>query len=103
MKRIVFAFLSAIFLFVTVQCEKTKDKVDELTEFDINYTANLTIPSTSYTLNTPVDISTPEIPTQSANKFSEQKTAQNLVSEIKMTKFDISTTGTDLKITFNLC
>ena len=96
MKRIVFAFLSAIFLFVTVQCEKTKDKVDELTEFDINYTANLTIPSTSYTLNTPVDISTPEIPTQSANKFSEQKTAQNLVSEIKMTKFDISTTGTDL-------
>lgn len=68
-----------------LSCKKNKP-----TEFDINYTTSLTIPSTAISINTPADFNSPEIPTDSKNKFSSQKTVQSLVSEIKLTRFDLS-------------
>lgn len=73
-----------------------KKEVDKLTEFDINYTTNLSVPSASIPVNSPttsVEFTTPNIPTQQSTKFSAEGTAKSLISEIKMTKFDISTVG----------
>jgi hypothetical protein len=88
--------LPIILLACTGLFNSTCKKKDKLTEFDINYTTNLTIPATSYTVDVPADFTTPEIPTESNNKFSAQNTAQNLIDEIKMTKFDISVSSGNL-------
>lgn len=78
-------------------CEKTKDKINEVTEFDMNYTTSLPIPSNpNYTVTTPVDFSTPEINTESSGRFKTENTAKDLVSEIKMTKFVISNNAGNL-------
>ena len=97
MKKTAVLLLCSLLIIGIGSCTKTKKAVDELTEFDINYTTNLNIPSTSFTtVTTPVDITTPNIPTASSSKFTSEKTTQDLVSEIKMTKFNISTTGSNL-------
>lgn len=88
-------FFGLSFLLLS-SCKKTKDNVNEATEFDINYTTNLVIPSTSVSVNVPVDFTTPEISTQSSSRFATEKTTKELVDEIKMTKFDISTSSGNL-------
>lgn len=91
MKKIVgFSFLMALVAFGS-SCKK--EEANKLTQFDIDYSANLAIPSASITVTTPttsVEFTTPNIPTQQATKFSAEGTAQNLIDEIKMTKFNIS-------------
>lgn len=75
----------------------TKKDVNELTEFDINYSNELTIPSTSFTTVTvPVDISTPEFATNISSNSSSNKTTTDLITEIKLTKFNISTSSGNL-------
>lgn len=76
-----------------VSCKKTKEKVDELTEFDMSYSYNLSVPSSSVNTSqtVPVDFVTSDISTNSSSTFSAQKTAADKVSEIKLTKFKIST------------
>jgi hypothetical protein len=89
-KNITYLFIITLFI-GGFSCKK-KD-VDKLTEFDINYSTNLTIPSASITVTTPttsVEFTTPNVPTQQSTKFSAEGTAQNLIDQIKMTKFDIS-------------
>ena len=101
MKKIIsLTFLVISFAFFN-SCKK-KD-VNKLTEFDINYSTNLTIPSASITVTTPttsVEFVTPNVPTQQASKFSIENTAQNLIDQIKMTKFDISVSGTGANLNF---
>jgi hypothetical protein len=95
---IVTAFIS----FGLSSCKK-KDEANKLTEFDINYSTNLTIPSSSITVTTPttsVEFNTPNIPTQQSSKFSGEGTAQSLIDEIKMTKFTISATGANANLDF---
>jgi hypothetical protein len=65
-------------------------KVNEATEFDIDYATEVSIPSGSVTVNTPVDFNTPEIPTESSSKFKQQETAVELIDEISFTKFQIT-------------
>ncbi len=65
-------------------------------EFDIDYTNTVTIPATAISVNVPADFDSPEISTDSKSKFSSQKTAQELVEEIKMTKFDLSVANGNL-------
>ena len=84
-------------------CKKTKEKIDEITEFDIEYTTNLSIPTASIAVNattTAVEFVTPNIPTRQASTFSAKKTAQNLVSEIKLLRFDLSASGTSANLDF---
>src|SRR5687767_12309756 len=89
---------SAIFLFffLFVSCQKAKDEIDQLTEFDINYSSEVPVPAGTYTAGTPVDIVTPEIPTESSSKFASEQTTKDLVSEIKLTKFKVSATSGNL-------
>lgn len=98
MKKILsFSFIITLFV-VNLSCKKKE--VDKLTEFNIDYTTNLTIPSSSMTVSnpsvtpTPVEFTTPNIPTQQATKFSEAGTSANLIDKIVMTRFNISAIGT---------
>jgi len=77
-------------------CDKAVKEVDKLTEFDMSYSTETTVPATTYTADVPVDISTPEIPTNVNTKFTSENTAVNLVDEIKMTRFNISAVSGNL-------
>lgn len=97
MKKILsFSFIIVLFVF-SLSCKKKE--VDKSVDFNIDYTNNLTIPSASMTISnpsvtpTPVEFTTPNIPTQQATKFSEAGTSQNLIDKIVMTKFNISATS----------
>lgn len=91
MKIFLSALIVATMVGLNVSCKKNK-----ATEFDIDYTTNVTIPSTSVTVNVPADFTSPDINTDSKNKFSSQKTVQSLVDEIKMTRFNLSVANGDL-------
>lgn len=104
MKKIFPIYLLLVFIIINTSCKKKE--VDKLTEFDINYSSNLTIPSSSMTVSssslmpTTVDFITPNIPTQQSSKFSSEKTAQYLIDIIKMVKFDISANGSGANLDF---
>lgn len=85
MKKILVLCLLLPVIAFNWSCNKEK-----LTEFDIDYSTTLQVPASSYTVNAPVEFLTPEIPTESASKFNSAKTTQNLVDEVKMTRFNIS-------------
>lgn len=88
-------------LFIT-SCKK-KEEAKKLTEFDISYSTNLTMPSASITVSTPttsVEFTTPNVPTQQADKFNAEGTSQSLIDEIKFTKFDITASGTGANLDF---
>ncbi len=95
MKKVLsLSFIITLF-FCSLSCKKKE--VDKLTEFDIEYTTNLSIPSSSITVTTPttsVEFTTPNVPTQQATKLSEAGTSQSLINEIKMTRFNITAIGT---------
>lgn len=92
MKKFLLGFLLiGGLVFSLCSCQKTKDEVNEATEFSIDYTASLPIPSSSVSVNVPVVFTTPDIPTNSSNKFASEKTTKDLISEIKFTRFNFST------------
>jgi len=94
MKKTILLLAASFVFFGITSCEKAKEELDQLTEFDIPYSTNVTIPET--TLNNtvsataPIDLKTPDIPTNSSAAFSGNKTSAELISEIKMTKLTIS-------------
>src|SRR5688500_12054758 len=71
-------------------CEKTKEDINKATEFDINYSTQVSIPSTSLNITAPADFTSPEIPTESAAKFADNSTTKDLIDEIKLSKLQIS-------------
>lgn len=91
MKKILGVLIIFSLVALNLSCKK-----DKPTEFDIDYTSTLTIPSTSITVNVPADFDSPEIPTNSKDKFTSEKTVQNLVDEIKLTKFDLAVANGNL-------
>ena len=99
-KLVYISSLIAFFMTFVVSCKK--EEANKLTEFDINYSTNLTIPSASMTVSNPsvtpttVEFTTPNVPTQQSSKFSSEGTAKNLIDEIKMTKFDVSVSSGNL-------
>lgn len=104
MKKIIcLSFITALMV-LNISCKK--DEAKKLTEFDINYSTNLTIPSASMTVSsssitpTTVEFTTPNVPTQQSTKFSAEGTAKSLIDQIKMTKFDISVSGAGANLDF---
>ncbi len=86
MKKILVAVVIILtWMGLMLSCKKSKP-----VEFDIAYNTTLALPSTSVSVNVPADFTTPDINTDSKNKFTSQKTVQNLVDEIKFTRFDLS-------------
>lgn len=100
MKKTVLSVFTAVMLFGVSSCQKTKDEIDQLTEFDIAYTNDAVIPASSFsstqTVTAPIDIKTPDIPTNSSANFANNKTSGDLISEIKMTKLELSVNSGNL-------
>jgi hypothetical protein len=90
MKNTVKILLAALFVISFISCRKIKDDVNELVQFDINYTTLQTIPASSVSVSGPADFTTPNIPTQSASTFKSYNTSAEMIEEIKMTKFAIT-------------
>src|SRR4051812_11213194 len=85
MRKLILA-LPVICLFAGSSCKK----VDQLTEFDLNYTTTQAVPGASLSIGGPVDFTSPDIETQSSSKFASQGTTKDLIDEIKVTKFTIT-------------
>jgi hypothetical protein len=90
MKNAAIIILAVLALAGITSCQKAKDAVNKATEFDMSYSTQFSIPSTSITVTQPVDFTTPNIPTQSSSRFISEQTTQDLIDEIKMTKFVVS-------------
>lgn len=94
MKKIFYLAIVTITTVCNISCKKTE--TNKLTEFDINYSTNLSIPSSSVPATsssitpTTVEFTTPNVPTQQSEKFSAEGTAKSFIDQIKMTKFNIS-------------
>ncbi|MEL7339729.1 MAG: hypothetical protein AAGM67_04520 [Bacteroidota bacterium] len=89
-KYSVVLFLTGLLAFTTFSCEK----VEEFTQFDLNYTASVTIPATAG-INLPFDLFTPDIETDSESKFAVEDTRKELLQEVKLTKMDLTITSPD--------
>lgn len=102
MKKILSLTILFAFIAFGISCKK-KEEANKLTEFDIDYTTNLTIPSASIPVNAPsqtAEFTTPNIATEQATKFSAQNTAKSLIDEIKMTRFNLSAVGSGANLDY---
>lgn len=97
MKKTAILLFSSLMWIGITSCQKTKDKIDQLTEFDIPYSSNVTVVATSFTpapsttQTATADFTTPDVQTNSGTTFAAQKTATDKISEIKLTRLNITT------------
>lgn len=81
-------FLSSLVLIIISSCAK----LDRLTQFDMDYEAKTSIPS-SFGINLPFDLPTPPITTNVETTYSVNDTRKDLIEEISLTSLIISTSG----------
>lgn len=96
MKKVYAVLAGFVFLLSNLSCTKTKDKINDLTEFTIDYSTEVPVPSTSVSLTAPAVFTSPDIPTGSATRFAAEKTTKELIDEIKMTRFNLSVASGNL-------
>jgi len=65
------------------------DKIDELTQFNLEYSQTIVIPS-STGIDLPFNISTPEIESNSESTFSSNNTHKDLIEEITLTEMKLT-------------
>ena len=76
------------------------EAIDELTKFDINFEQSITIPPNTI-INTPFDIITPDIETNSESTFDSNNTSKDLIEEVRLKTLDLNITSpTDGDFTF---
>ena len=83
MKKL-FLFLSVVIL-TTQSCKE----VDKLTQFNMDYNDEITIPAT-LGIDLPIDIWTPDIPTNSTSTFESNNTHKDLVEQIVLKKMTLT-------------
>lgn len=81
MKKIVIAFICLL----SFQC---KD-VEDLLTFTISDQVTITVPSNS-PLNLPVELSTPDVTTNSSQKFANNNTEASLVKDVKLQELTLT-------------
>ena len=67
-------------------------KLDELTQFDMGYGSKVTI-SPAFGLNTPFEILTPDVTTNSESEFSSKGTGKNYIDKINLTSLVMKVTS----------
>ena len=67
-------------------------KVDELTTFDLAYSAKVTVPSKSV-INLPFDLFTPDVTTNSESEFATKGTAKDYIDKINLTSLAMKITS----------
>jgi len=83
MKKLLFTLSALVILLIGC------DKIDELTQFNLEYNQSLVIPSsTGVTL--PFNIFTPDIESNSESTFSSNNTNKDLIEEITLTKMQLT-------------
>ncbi|MCG2460673.1 hypothetical protein K8352_07935 [Flavobacteriaceae bacterium F89] len=82
-----YVFLGFLALFL-VGC----DKVDSLTQFDMNYDESIVIPA-STGINLPFDLFTPDMETDSESEFAVNNTRKNLIEEIVLKSLGLRITA----------
>ena len=87
MKKSILLLLCSIFLFVT-SCKE----VDKLTHFNMDYDSHTTIPAT-FGINLPIDVWTPDIPTNSTTTFESNDTRKDLIEVIVLKKMKLTITS----------
>jgi len=86
MKKLLFIIVAVL---VIVQSCK---EVNKLTQFSISNNSTATIPAT-LGIDLPIDIWTPDIPTNSETEFKSNNTAKNLVQHITLTSLSVEITS----------
>jgi len=81
-KYLIIHFL--VFCLLSVACRK----LDELVQFKLAYTSEVTVPS-SLPISLPVDLLTPPVATNSQSEFESKNTTKKLVKEIYLENVDI--------------
>lgn len=81
-------FLSLIFISALATLLVNCNKLNKLTQFEIEYTSQFTIPS-SAGANFPFNVSVPPQQTNAENKFESNDTRKDKIQEIKLTKLDM--------------
>jgi hypothetical protein len=87
MKKLLLGILAVIGLLSAPSCKK----INEATEFTMNYSTEVTVPASSVSVTAPVDFTSPEIPTQSSSRFEAEKTTKDLIETLMMSKCNLST------------
>lgn len=91
MKSISITLFSFLFL-ILLNC----DKVDEKTQFYMDYTTSVTVPSGTG-INLPFDMFTPDIETESESEFESNDTRKDLVEEIILEEMTLTITSPSSK------
>jgi formylmethanofuran dehydrogenase subunit E-like metal-binding protein len=90
MKKHLFTIALAI---LSVSCSLI-DKLDDLTKFDIPYDTSFEVKA-ALPIGTKLNISTPPVKTNSEEHFDINKTAKNLVEEVKLSELTLEITAPD--------
>ncbi|AEV33271.1 hypothetical protein Oweho_2299 [Owenweeksia hongkongensis DSM 17368] len=77
--------LTAIVFISTVACKK----IDELTQFEMEYNESVVIPSSSG-LNLPFNLFTPEVESNSESAFAVNDTRKDLIEEIQLIELELT-------------
>ena len=67
-------------------------EIDKLTHFYMDYTSNITIPST-FIIDIPFDVWTPNINTNSEETFTNNETRTDLIEKIILTEMSMNITS----------
>jgi len=90
MKRIGLLFFVAVSLLFSFSCKKQKEDINKATEFTMNYSNEVSMPGTTLVATQSMDVTTPEFPTNSKNKFADENTAEALIEDVFLSKLTIS-------------
>jgi len=77
--------LLSIFIVTVQSCKEVK----KLTQFNMDYKEEITIPAT-LGINLPIDIWTPDIPTNSTSTFESNNTHKDLIEQIILKKMEMT-------------
>lgn len=86
MKKLV--ILLAVVITSTMSCKE----VNKLTQFNIDYSNEITIPAT-LGIDLPIDVWTPNIPTNSTSTFESNNTHKDLIQQIILKKMNLTITS----------
>ena len=90
MKKACVLFLSIVSILLTGGC----DKIDELTQFEMEFNETVVIPS-STGIDLPFNIFTPDIESNSESTFSSNNTRKDLIEEILLTEMELTLSSPD--------
>ncbi len=90
MKRTGFFFMAIALMGLIYSCKK----LDKLTQFDLDYTTNVTIKAaTIVSVNTPFSFNTPPVTTNSESQLEVNDSRKDLVEQIKVKKLKMKITS----------